>query len=282
MMKKNKEILISILITITSIIAYLYAFIIANRNNIFLYEHLGSTPFDQTTTGRYWMFGFVVAGFICVAFFIILTILSILKKRIKIDWISVAKYITIPLLISVIIIVTEFGEPRLTYSIAISTSFTLIFALLIGLSFINDLTTKWLTTVKHLIIGLGIIPFAIFFRALELPDKGILSMNSAILISTLTFVFGIVWVIIAKWIFRNQEISTMLILKAIIVITCIGLPVLHHLMTIVEGHPYYITSSDNIFADNIFLRLANWALIIIVISGINRIKLKKKPVANNL
>ena len=101
-------------------------------------------------------------------------------------------------------------------------------------------------------------------------------MNKAIFIVVLTFLLGVLWIASAKWIFRNQEIRGILILKSIVVITCLGLPVLHYLMTIAEGHPY-ITSSNNFFADNLFLRFINWALIIVLVFGVNRVEFKQKP-----
>lgn len=276
MKRTNREIIISIFVTIMSIVAYLYGFVFADRKNIFLYEHLGSKPFDQITIGRYWMFGFVAAGFICIVLFLILIVQNVAsKRRIELNLTSITKYVTIPLLILITVIVTNLGEPTMTFSISISTAFALIFALVIGISFVNDLTTKWLTTLIHLFIGVGLIPFVILFRALELPHKGILSMNKAVSILLITLMLGIIWVIITKWLFRKKEIREILILKGIVAICCLGLPVTHYLMTVVEGHPY-ITSSDNFFADNIFLRLINWVLIIFIIIGIKKIKFNEK------
>ena len=268
-MKKGcREVILSILVTILAIGAYLYASVFADRKNIFLYEHLGAGPFDPMTTGRYWMFGFVVAGFICALLFFILSLLNINKKRAGLNVTKIITYTSIPLLVSVLLIVLSFGEPALTFSLSLSTAVTLIFGLVVGISFVNDLTTKWLITVKQMVIGVGLIPFAVLFRALELPGKGILSMNTAIKIPVATFVFGTIWVIVTKWIFRKQEIKNILVLREIAVMYCLGLPVIHFFVTVFERHPY-ITSSDNLFADNIWLRFINWLLIAVVIIGFN-------------
>jgi len=43
-------------------------FAVADRYVIFLYEHLGATPFDRVTRGRYWMAGLVAAGMVMVGY----------------------------------------------------------------------------------------------------------------------------------------------------------------------------------------------------------------------
>jgi hypothetical protein len=43
-------------------------FAIANRYHIFLYNHLGATPFDEVTRSRYWMAGLVAAGLVLVLY----------------------------------------------------------------------------------------------------------------------------------------------------------------------------------------------------------------------
>lgn len=37
-------------------------FAVADRYAVFLYEHLGATPFDDVTSSRYWMSGLVASG----------------------------------------------------------------------------------------------------------------------------------------------------------------------------------------------------------------------------
>ena len=277
-MNSTKELIVSLLITIIAVGAYLYAFIFADRTGIFLYEHLGAGPFDPLTTGRYWMLGFVVAGFITLACFIILMILKFSGQKITLDWKTIAKLTTIPLFTSSIII-TKLGQPPLPYSLAISSAFTLTFAVLTGISFINDLITKWLPTVKHAIIVIGFIPFGIFFRVLELPQSEILSKKTAVFIVASVYVFAVVWMDGFKWIFRNLDIKATGLIKSIIVMAYIGLPVLHYLMTVAENHPY-ITSSDIFFTSNIFLRFTNWAIIILTIYGIKKPSITNSALVN--
>jgi len=273
-MKAKDEFVVSVFIAAISIGAYLYAFGFADRTILFLYEHYGAGPFDPITTGRYWMFGFVVAGFICFALFIFLITGRIFGIKTNLDWKRIATYIPIPLLISILLIVTKSGNPPLTYGIAFGSAFALIFALLIGISFINDLITNWTSTMKHALIGAGFIPFVIFFMVLELPGKGTMTKNTAASIVALTYLLGVSWFAIGKWIVKKQKIKTMLLLKAIVVMSYLGLPVLHYLMTVMENHPY-ITSSDNFFTHSILLRFTLWIVIALTVAGANRIRWKQ-------
>lgn len=47
---------------------YVYCFGIANRYLVFLYDHLGLSPFDVETRSRYWMAGFVTTGYVMVGY----------------------------------------------------------------------------------------------------------------------------------------------------------------------------------------------------------------------
>ena len=47
---------------------FYYWFAVADRYAVFLYEHLGATPFDAATSSRYWMAGLVAAGAVMVIY----------------------------------------------------------------------------------------------------------------------------------------------------------------------------------------------------------------------
>ncbi len=274
LMKVRKELIVSVFATLFSVGAYIYGFVLADRTGIFLYEHLGAGPFDWLTTGRYWMFGFVVAGFVSLTCFVTMLFLKLSGKKIVLDWKIIAKH-TIVLLFTSSIIITRLGQPPLPYPLAISTAFTLTFAILIGISFVNDLIINWLPTVRHAMVAVGFIPFVILFRVLELPNSGLTSVKTAVVIVVLIYLLAIVWMTVYKWIFRNQEIKEIILLKAIVVMVYLVLPVLHFLMTVFENHPY-ISSSDNFFANNLLLRISNWLILVLTVFGINSIKFKRK------
>ncbi len=47
---------------------FYYWYAVADRYAIFLYNHMGATPFDSFTRGRYWMTGLVAAGAVLVLY----------------------------------------------------------------------------------------------------------------------------------------------------------------------------------------------------------------------
>lgn len=70
----------SVLVTVISLGIYFYLFGYADRKIVFLYEHLGLAPFDSATTGRYWMTGLVLSGFLTIFYLLIQLILKFAIK----------------------------------------------------------------------------------------------------------------------------------------------------------------------------------------------------------
>ncbi len=259
-MRFKKEIIISILITIISLGVYLYLFDYADRRIVFLYEHIGLKPFDRMTTGRYWMTGFVLSGFLTFLYLIAQLISRFIIKMEKIYWVTIIKLSWIPLILGIVIITMTLGEPKMTLSIAISSAT----ALMIGFSVADDLIMNFKSTITYLITGLGLVPFLVLFRALELPGKGILTLNISILVVVISIVCGFLWLLIANRLFIKHKAPLIKVIKGILAISYLGLPVFHYLIATPKGIPY-ITSSDNFFADNIVLRITNWILLILIV-----------------
>jgi len=63
-----QTILYAALVVLFMLSLYYYWFALANRHTIFLYDHLGATPFDSRTVGRYSMTGTVAAGAVMVMY----------------------------------------------------------------------------------------------------------------------------------------------------------------------------------------------------------------------
>jgi hypothetical protein len=261
---KIGPITLSFVITIISLGVYVYLFGYADRKIVFLYEHLGLTPFDSMTIGRYWMAGFVLSGFLTILYLIYKLTARYLIKSKDISWIEIVKYSCIPLIIGVIIIITNLGAPRLTFIIAVSSALALIIGIMIGFSVADDLIAEVKSTLIYLIFGLGLVPLLLLFRVLELPGKGIVALNVAILVSVLTIVFGFSWLLISHRIFRQNTTGSVNIIKGTLLIGYLGLPVLHYIAATPKGIPY-ITSADNFFAESMILRLTNWIILILMV-----------------
>lgn len=263
MIFKKGEIIITILVTVISLVVYFYLFGCADRKIVFLYEHLGLKPFDRMTTGRYWMTGLVLSGFLTNLYLISRLILKFIKKSEKISSKIIVKYSVIPLIIGVVLIIMNLGEPKLTFLIAISSALALTIGIAIGFSVVDDLIKDYRSTFIYLISGLGLVPFLILFRVLELPEKGILAMNISVLIIVISIVGGIFWLLISFQKFKQNRPRLTNVIKGTLAIGYIGLPLLHYLIATPKGIPY-ITSADNFFADNMILRITNWILLLLM------------------
>ena len=276
MILKKTEIIISIFVTVISLGIYFYLFGCADRKIVFLYEHLGLTPFDKMTIGRYWMTGLVLSGFLTILYLITRLILRFTIKLEKISWRTIIKLSVIPLIVGVVLITMTLGEPKLTLLIAISSASALIIGVSIGFSVVDDLIKDFRPTFIYLIFGLGLVPFLVLFRVLELPEKGILAMNISLLVIVSSIVGGFFWLFISYRIFKFNRPRLTDVIKGTIAIGYIGLPLLHYLIATPKGIPY-ITSDDNFFADNMILRITNWILLILIVFLVEKLTKRTMP-----
>ncbi|MBI4759521.1 MAG: hypothetical protein HY783_11090 [Chloroflexi bacterium] len=58
----------AVLISLIILSLFYYWFAVADRYAIYLYGHLGATPFDDVTSGRYWMSGLVASGAVMIVY----------------------------------------------------------------------------------------------------------------------------------------------------------------------------------------------------------------------
>jgi hypothetical protein len=268
MRARLSETLLSFLFIVLILGAYLYLFAWADRKIFFLYEHLGAKPFDPFTVGRYWMAGFIISGFISILYFSIKLVFVFIKTGINIfGWKSVISIAAAPLLLGIILITMFLGEPRMPFSIAVSTATALILGLTLGTSVVDDFFDNQKDTLTYIMAGIGLVPFVTLFRALELPKKGILNPNFALGVAIASAIAGFFWLIIALRVFRRAKISMVRITKGILTMSYLGLPVLHFIVATPRGIPY-ITTSDNFFANSYALRLFTWGILIAIIISV--------------
>jgi len=134
------EIIIAIILIIITLGVFVYIFAFANREVVFLYNHLGFKPFDRITAGRYWMLGFIVSGFLAMLYFILRLILLFINNSITeiLNCWSIIKITSIPLIFGIAIITMTLGDPILPFFTAISIPAVLIVGLIIEFSTIDD------------------------------------------------------------------------------------------------------------------------------------------------
>lgn len=272
---RNYEFIVSVIIMLIPVGIYYYFFGYADRRVVFLYDHLGFTPFDQITAGRYWMAGFITSGFLSVLYLILQLAIRILKLPVM-SWKKVFTLMVIPLNTGIIIIVMTAGEPELGLFIAISSALALTAGIFLGFSLVDNLMTNVKSTSLFLLFGLGMVPSLILFKALELPGKGILAFNVSLLIAVISVTAGLLWLLTCHWVFRKYRPKWPDVVKGALVTAYLGLPVLHYLAATPKGIPY-ITSADNFFADNMILRLITWMLLFLFVFSTDKLMRRFMP-----
>jgi hypothetical protein len=182
---------------------------------------------------------------------------------------TVLTIISIPVFAGVVLITTLSGQPKLPFLLGLSVAAALLAGLFIGFCVTNDLILNFRKTIVYLISGLGLVPFLIFFKALELPEKGLLSWPVVAGIVLFSLFGGFVWLFLTQRAFRKYKTSSVDVVKGTLFISYLVLPVIHYFLATPKGIPY-ITTSDNFFADNLLLRIINWILLILIIVAVKK------------
>lgn len=260
---KFREVVTVWLVILVSFSAYIYLFVFADRDVVFLTGQFSQDPFDSMTRGRYWMSGLVLGGMLTIIYLIIQ---GLFKGIIHSEIVSYKKVVgraLVPLNLGIVIIMMFFGDPAMTLPVALSAAFALSSGIFIGFSVADDLFANYRSTFIYLSTGLGLVPILVLFRVLELPQRGILATNEAMLIALGVVLFGVGWLLLFYRMFRNKRPAWTHVLKGTLAAGYLGLPLLHYITATPEGIPY-ITSSDNFFADNMALRVTTWGLLMML------------------
>jgi len=117
---------------------FYYWFALADRYAVFLYGHLGATPFDAGTSSRYWMAGLVAAGVVLVVYAVANWVPGRLARamRTRYDpppWQRVWLLSAVPVAIGVVAITTRLNAPVLPTAVALSCVLTALSGLALAL-----------------------------------------------------------------------------------------------------------------------------------------------------
>jgi hypothetical protein len=271
---KKGDILASVFVTVISLSVYLYLFAYADRTIVFLYEHLGLNPFDKMTTGRYWMAGLILSGFLSVFYLIYRLIARWIFPSEDVSWLTVVRNSALPLIAGILFITMTFGEPVMPFSIAIGSALALIVGMAIGFSVVDDFLNDVRSTFVYLIGSLGMVPFLMLFRLLELPGKGGLSMITSVTIVWMTLIGGFVWLFLFFRLTKHRSMQWKNVIKGTLAIAYIGLPMLHYFLATPKGIPY-ITTAENFFAKKMMVRIANWILLVGIVFMVDKLSQKR-------
>jgi len=201
-------------------------------------------------------------------------ILLFIIKPVQISWKFIVMVSAIPLMIGVLLITMTLGEPKMTFLIAISSALALTIGIAIGFSVVDDWIKDYKSTFIYLVFGIGLVPFLLFFRVIELPQKGLLAMDMALLVIVFSVAGGIFWLLLFYRIFKPTRPGRLNVVKGTMAIGYVALPFLHYLIATPKGIPY-ITTADNFFPENMILRVANWCLLLLMVFLVDKL-IKRK------
>ena len=162
----------ALIICFLTLSLFYYWFAVANRYLIFLYFHLGSTPFDADTSSRYWMAGLVAMGLVMILY----TAVNWAAGRVAIwrhetylapVWWRVWLWCLLPFAVGIPFITTRLNNPSLPLPLAVAVTAVTLSALALAL-----LPGEWAAARPLALIwlaadGFALIPLLTLFSALE-------------------------------------------------------------------------------------------------------------------
>jgi len=233
---------------------FYYWFGIANRYVVFLYEHLGATPFDRVTRSRYWMAGLVASGIVMLLYTGTTWLVGRIATRqdyhvIFPAWWQVWALCAIPLMTGIPLVVMNVNWPTLPLSCTLSCTATTLAGLALALApgrwaAQHPRAPAWLA-----LDGLALVPCLSSLRILELPALGIggIDARTARLGAISIVLFSITWLSVMTglraWRRRPAPSASRLLLSGLC-LSYLFAPLLHY---IVRG---YISTATNFFAQS--------------------------------
>lgn len=258
---------------------FYYWFAVADRYVIFLYEHLGATPFDEVTSSRYWMSGLVAGGFVMVGYTAANWLLGRVANLRCLDcslptWWRVWILCAPPLVIGIPAITMTVNWPTLPLSNAAAC----VTATLIGLALAlapGSLAAQRPFDLGWLVLdGMGLMPSLLLLRAIELPGKGLVSSHTAYLAAFGGTLAGAVWLAIMTGLraCRHRsppEASTLFV--AGLCLSYLLMPLVHHLV-FTPWRYRYISTASNFFPRSIGVQLMSFLVAASLAVGITRLR----------
>lgn len=230
-------------------------FAVANRSNIFLYNHLGAQPFDTRTVSRYWMAGLVADGFVLIGY----TLVNWFRARIggvvfqnyrPPRWWWLWLISVLPIGIGIGYIVTTQNMPVMPVGIAlkiIAVTLAGLIPALIPAQYAAESPARGLWAA---LAGAGLIPALLLLRILERVPDGDISIAMALAVGPGSTFVGALWLLGWMWWLaqRKIHISAAAILLSGICWSYLILPVVHYLLLTPAQHRY-ISVAENFFAE---------------------------------
>jgi hypothetical protein len=259
---------------------YYYWFAIADRYAIFLYNHLGATPFDEVTRSRYWMAGLVAAGVVLVLYTAANWLLGRINRNYSPPAWWMVWFLGAPFLIAGIPLITmRLNQPVLPLSLALAS----LAAALIGLAMAlapGALAAQAPARLAWLVVdGAGLVPVLLLLWAVELPGRGLISVPAMLAVVGSSILAGIAWLLLATWPgsrYRGSWPPAWAVFLAGCCLSYLVMPLVHHLL-FVPAAWRYISTARNFFALNPLVQLITLLVAAAMSVGISMLRRKLHP-----
>lgn len=259
---------------------FYYWFAVADRYAIFLYGHLGATPFDEVTSSRYWMSGLVACGAVMILYvaanWLVGRIEALRRRSYRPPaWWQVWAFCAPPLIVGIAIITMTANWPTLpplnAAACVLATLIGLALALMPGsLAARRPVDLIWLA-----FDGMGLMPTLLLLQAIELPGRGLrLSVSMAYLVAFGSTIAGAVWLVIMTGLRawrRKPSPGAGALLAMGLSLSYLWMPLVHHLLA-TPPECRYISAASNFFAFNLEVQLVVFFVAAALAVGITRFR----------
>ena len=256
-----------------------YWFAVADRYVIFLYGHLGATPFDEVTSSRYWMSGLVASGTVMIVYTTANWLLGRVLASRHLDyrppaWWQVWMLCVMPLAIGIPMITMTFNSPTLPPSNAMACALVTLVGVAFALTPGSWAGQRPVDLVWLMLDGIGLMAILLNLHVIEMPERASVSAGTAYLVAFGSTVAGAVWLGVMTGLraWRRKSLpgaSTLLV--AGICLSYLLMPLVHHLLfTPLEYR--YISAASNFFPHSIGLQLVVFLVAAILAAGLTRLR----------
>ncbi len=251
---------------------FYYWFGLANRYAIFLYEHLGATPFDEITSSRYWMSGLVASGAVMIGYAGLNWLLGRLAAMGTLNyrppaWWQVWLFCAPPLVVGIAIITMSLNWPVLPPLNAVACIVATLTGLALALAPASLAAQRPVDLAWLVFDGFGLMPILLLLRAIELPSRGLfLDARIIYLVALGSPIAGLIWLGIMTglraWRHKPWPGAGALFIAGLC-LSYLLMPLVHHLLATPAGYRY-ISTSSNFFAFSLPVQL----LVFLVAAGL--------------
>lgn len=255
---------------------FYYWFAIADRYAIFLYNHLGATPFDPVTSSRYWMAGLVAGGIVLALNTFAHWLLGrLMRGYTPPAWGQVWLLAALPLCAGIPLITMTCNRPTLPLSLALASLAAVLAGLALALP-AGPLAARQPGRLVWLALnGAGLVPILLLLRVIELPARGLVVTSTALVVAAGSILAGAGWLLVLTWLGRRRWLWPTAggLLLAGASLSYLLLPLVHYLL-FVPAEWRYISTAANFFAVNPWVQLLAWMVAAGLAAGITRLRKK--------